>query len=171
MNRAVKSILAVFMGYGRIVRRFAAAGVAAALGATLLTGATAMAEEEPEFIIENGNSSWACLEMSSFGSKRNVVLKRCDGNAYQWWIVDGSGTFRNKTSGHCLDGNGADVYTMQCNGGAFQKWTTTSGEAKSIRHTQSGKYLHADGEYGSEVVFREGITNASRWVPCSDRDC
>lgn len=148
---------------GKLVR-LAALGAAVLCGATLLVGGATAAQAAGRFIIVNANSSNACLEVSVTGSKRNVVLKKCDKtNPFQQWTVDG--TFKNDVSGHCLDGNGADVYTMACNGGDYQKWTTTSGSPKSIGHPKSGKYLHGSGTIGTDAVFRDTIGTASRWVP------
>lgn len=153
------------MEFRGIIRRVAGAGAAVVFGAALLVGGATSAQAGPnDFKIVNGNSSDACLTVVISGDKGNLYLVRCDGRASQVWHVV-NGVFSNPNSGHCLDGNGADVYTFRCNGGAYQKWTTTSGTAKSIKHTQSGKYLHADGDVGNEVVFRSPITSASRWVP------
>ncbi|MCX4681862.1 hypothetical protein OG413_42420 [Streptomyces sp. NBC_01433] len=43
-------------------------------------------------------------------------------------------------------------------------WTTTSGSPKSIRHARSGKYLHASGTVGAQVVFQPILGTASRLV-------
>ncbi|MFF1324944.1 RICIN domain-containing protein [Streptomyces chartreusis] len=144
--------------------RLAGAGAAIAFGSTLLVGGATSAQAAPvNYQVINGNSSNSCLQVNISGGKGNLVLGKCDRSAKQVWQIAG-GIFRNPASGHCLDGNGADVYTFPCNGGAYQKWTTTSGSAKSIRHTQSGKYLDANGTVGAQVVFQPTIGTASRWV-------
>lgn len=144
--------------------RLAAAGAAVAFGSTLLVGGATSAQAAPvNYQVINGNSSNSCLQVNISGGKGNLVLGTCDRSAKQVWQISG-GIFRNPASGHCLDGNGADVYTFPCNGGAYQKWTTTSGSPKSIKHNQSGKYLHASGKVGAEVVFQPTIGTASRWV-------
>ncbi|MFF8932003.1 hypothetical protein ACF1AO_32580 [Streptomyces longwoodensis] len=56
------------------------------------------------------------------------------------------------------------LYTFPCNGGAYQKWTTTSGSPKSIRHDWSGTYLDANGRVGATVGLQPTISTASRWV-------
>ncbi|MFE5096220.1 ricin-type beta-trefoil lectin domain protein [Streptomyces sp. NPDC056638] len=144
--------------------RLAGASAAIAFGSTLLVGAATSAQAAPvNYQVINGNSSNSCLQVNISGGKGNLVLGNCDRSAKQVWQISG-GIFRNPASGHCLDGNGADVYTFPCNGGEFQKWTTTSGSPKSIRHTQSGKYLDANGKAGAQVVFQSTIGTASRWV-------
>lgn len=146
--------------------RLAGAGAAIAFGSTLLVGGatSAQAAAPVYYQVINGNSRNSCLQVVGTPTgKGNVVLGNCDRSAKQVWTITG-GIFRNPASGHCLDGNGADVYTYPCNGGAYQKWTTTSGSPKSIRHDWSKKYLHADGIVGHEVVFRPTIGTASRWV-------
>lgn len=152
------------MEFKGTARRLGSTGASVALGATLLAAGAGSAEAGPnDYTVHNGNSSDACLQVVISGGKGNLYLGKCDGRKSQVWHIAG-GIFSNPNSGHCLDGNGADVYTFKCNGGEFQKWTTTSGAAKSIRHTWSGKYLHADGDVGNEVVFRPTLTTASRWV-------
>ncbi|MFH8561896.1 RICIN domain-containing protein [Streptomyces sp. NPDC017988] len=145
--------------------RLAGAGAAIPFGSTLLVGGATPAQAAPVYYqVINGNSSNACLQVvDAQTGKGNLVLARCDRSAKQVWTISG-GIFRNPASGHCLDGNGADVYSHPCNGGGYQKWTTTSGTAKSIKHNWSGKYLHADGDIGNQVVFRPTIETASRWV-------
>jgi hypothetical protein len=144
--------------------RLAGAGAAAVFGSALMVGAATSAQAAPvNYQVINGNSSNACLQVNISGGKGDLVLGTCDRSAKQVWQISG-GVFRNPASGQCLDGNGADVYTYPCNGGAYQKWTTTSGSPKSIRHTQSGKYLDANGQVGAEVVFQPTIGTASRWV-------
>ncbi|MFF2851932.1 ricin-type beta-trefoil lectin domain protein [Streptomyces sp. NPDC058001] len=146
------------------VIRIAGAGAAIAFSSTLLVGTATSAQAAPVYYqVINGNSSNSCLQVNISGGKGNLVLGNCDRSAKQVWTIIG-GIFRNPTSGHCLDGNGADVYTFPCNGGGFQKWTTTSGSPKSIKHNQSGKYLDANGKVGAEVVFKPTIATASRWV-------
>jgi hypothetical protein len=144
--------------------RLAGAGAAIAFGATLLVGGETSAQAAtPFYQVINGNSSNSCLQVNISAGKGNLVLGNCDRSAKQVWTITG-GVFRNPASGHCLDGNGADVYTFPCNGGGFQKWTTTSGSPKSIKHNESGKYLDANGAVGAEVVFQPTIGTASRWV-------
>ncbi|MFB7914645.1 ricin-type beta-trefoil lectin domain protein [Streptomyces sp. NPDC056061] len=148
---------------GNLVR-LAGAGAAIAFTSTLLVGATASAQAAAvNYQVINGNSSNSCLQVNISGGKGNLVLGNCDRSAKQVWQISG-GVFKNPASGHCLDGNGTDVYTYPCNGGAFQKWTTTSGSPKSIKHNQSGKYLDANGKVGAQVVFQPTIGTASRWV-------
>ncbi|MFD3682292.1 ricin-type beta-trefoil lectin domain protein [Streptomyces sp. NPDC058613] len=147
--------------------RLAGAGAAIAIGSTLLVGAPASAQAAAPvyYQVINANSSNSCLQvvMDVPAGKGNLVLGNCDRSAKQVWTITG-GIFRNPQSGHCLDGNGADVYTFPCNGGAYQKWTTTSGTKKSIKHDWSGKYLDANGRVGASVVFQPTIGTASRWV-------
>ncbi|MER8000022.1 RICIN domain-containing protein [Streptomyces sp. NPDC095613] len=147
---------------GNLVR-LAGAGAALAFGSALLVGAASPAQAAANYQVINGNSSNSCLQVNLSGGKGNVVLGRCDRSAKQVWQISG-GVFRNPASRHCLDGNGADVYTLPCNDGPYQKWTTTSGHAKSIKHTWSGKYLHANGAVGDQVDFRPSAGTASRWV-------
>jgi hypothetical protein len=149
--------------------RLAGAGAAIAFGSTLLDGAATPAQAAPVYYqVINGNSSNSCLQVSGVvlddpADQGNIVLGNCDRSAKQVWTITG-GIFRNPASGHCLDGNGADVYTYRCNAGGYQKWTTTSGSPKSIKHDWSGKYLHANGTVGAQVVFQPTIGTASRWV-------
>jgi hypothetical protein len=147
--------------------RLTGAGAAIAFGSTLLVGAATSAQAAPPvyYQVINGNSSNSCLQavVPDPKAKGNVVLGNCDRSAKQVWTITG-GIFRNPASGHCLDGNGADVYMYPCNGGPYQKWTTTSGSPKSIRHDWSTKYLHANGNVRDEVEFRPTIGTASRWV-------
>lgn len=152
------------MGLRTHLIRLAGAGAAVACGSTLLVGgATSAQAAAVNYQVINGNSSNSCLQVNISGGKGNLVLGTCDRSAKQVWQIAG-GVFRNPASGHCLDGNGADVYTYPCNGGAYQKWTTTSGSPKSIRHDESGKYLDANGKVGARVVFQPTIGTASRWV-------
>ncbi|MFD3719066.1 ricin-type beta-trefoil lectin domain protein [Streptomyces sp. NPDC058674] len=145
--------------------RLAGAGAAIAFGSTLLVAAPASAQAAPVYYqVINANSRNSCLQLAIDPTgKGNLVLGTCDRSAKQVWTITG-GIFRNPQSGHCLDGNGADVYTFPCNGGAYQKWTTTSGTKKSIKHDWSGKYLDANGRVGASVVFQPTIGTASRWV-------
>ncbi|NUT46978.1 MAG: hypothetical protein HOV94_06585 [Saccharothrix sp.] len=145
--------------------RLAGVGAAVAFGSSLLVGAATTAQAATVYYqVINGNSSNSCLQVVDVPTgKGNLVLGNCDRSAKQVWTITG-GVFRNPASGHCLDGNGADVYTYPCNGGAYQKWTTTSGSPKSISHDWSGKYLHASGTVGAQVVFQPTIGTASRWV-------
>ncbi|MFJ7059877.1 RICIN domain-containing protein [Streptomyces griseobrunneus] len=144
--------------------RLAGVGAAIACGSTLLLGAATSAQSAPvNYQVINGNSRNSCLQVNISGGKGNLVLGTCDRSAKQVWQISG-GVFRNPASGHCLDGNGADVYTFPCNAGQYQKWTTTSGSPKSIKHNQSGKYLDANGTVGAQVVFQPTIGTASRWV-------
>ncbi|MFE9400061.1 ricin-type beta-trefoil lectin domain protein [Streptomyces flavidovirens] len=146
--------------------RLAGTGAALAMGSTLLAGAPASAQAAavPIYQVINGNSSNSCLQVANIASnKGNVVLGNCDRRASQvWTVIDG--VFRNPQYKHCLDGNGADVYTGLCNGGTYQKWNTTSGSPKSILHVESQEWLHASGAVGAEVVFRDTKETASRWV-------
>jgi hypothetical protein len=155
------------MGLKGHVIRLAGAGAAITLGSTVLVGAatSAQAATPVYYQVINGNSSNSCLQavVPDRNAQGNVVLGNCDRSAKQVWTIAG-GIFRNPASGQCLDGNGADVYTLPCNAGDFQKWTTTSGSPKSIRHNWSGKYLHANGLVGAQVVFQPTIGTASRWV-------
>ncbi|MEV7867784.1 ricin-type beta-trefoil lectin domain protein [Streptomyces sp. NPDC088124] len=159
------------MGLKGTFTRFAGAGAALAFGSTLLAGAatsaqaaqTAQAPQAANFQVINGNSSNSCLQVVNISAgKGNVTLGKCDRSAKQVWQISG-GFFKNPASGHCLDGNGADVYTFKCNKGKYQKWTTTSGSPKQIKHDWSGKYLHGNGKVGSEVVFKPA-GQSSRWV-------
>ncbi|MEU5180694.1 RICIN domain-containing protein [Streptomyces longwoodensis] len=144
--------------------RFAGVGAALACGAALLAGGTAPARAAAvNYQVINGNSSNSCLQVNISGGKGDLVLGTCDRSAKQVWQISG-GVFRNPASGHCLDANGADVYTFPCNGGAYQKWTTTSGSPKSIRHDWSGTYLDANGRVGATVGLQPTISTASRWV-------
>ncbi|WP_434599928.1 RICIN domain-containing protein [Streptomyces sp. A5-4] len=150
---------------GRFIR-LAGAGAAIAFGSTLLAGAPASAQAAAPvyYQVINANSRNSCLQVVDVPTgKGNLVLGNCDRSAKQVWTISG-GIFRNPVSGHCLDGNGADVYTFPCNGGGYQQWTTTSGSPKSIKHNWSGKYLHANGLLGAQVVFQPTIGTASRWV-------
>jgi len=148
---------------GHLVR-LAGAGAAIVCGSTLLIGAATPAQAAPvNYQVINGNSSNSCLQVNISGGKGNLVLGTCDRSAKQVWQISG-GVFRNPASNHCLDGNGTDVYTYPCNGGAYQLWTTTSGSPKSIQHKESGKYLDANGKVGAQVVFQPTIGTASRWV-------
>ncbi|MGW1976248.1 RICIN domain-containing protein [Streptomyces sp. NPDC001889] len=145
--------------------RLAGTGAAMAFGSALLVGAETSAQAAPvNYQVVNGNSRNACLQLVNVSADRkNLVLATCDRSAKQVWRIAG-GVFSNPASGFCLDGDGADVYALRCNGGGYQKWTTTSGSPKSIRHNQSGRYLHADGEAGDQVVFKPTKATASRWV-------
>ncbi|MDJ0460550.1 RICIN domain-containing protein [Streptomyces sp. H27-C3] len=147
--------------------RLAGAGAALALGSTLLAGAPASAQAAapvPIYQVKNANSSNSCLQVANIASnKGNVNLGNCDRRASQvWTVIDG--VFTNPKYKHCLDGNGADVYTGLCNDGTYQKWNTTSGSPKSIVHDVSQEWLHANGAVGDEVVFRDTKETASRWV-------
>jgi hypothetical protein len=144
--------------------RLAGAGAALAFGSTLLVGAASSAQATPVYYqVHNANNSAACLQVYISGSKGNIGLGNCDRSAKVVWTITG-GIFRNPASGHCLDGNGTDVYTFPCNGGAYQDWTTSSGSPKYIRHTESGKYLSARGILGEEVGFESTTATTSRWV-------
>ncbi|WIX77133.1 ricin-type beta-trefoil lectin domain protein [Amycolatopsis carbonis] len=143
--------------------RIAAAGAAVAFGSALLVAGATSAQAAGNYQVINGNSSNSCLQVNISGGKGNLVLGTCDRSAKQVWRIAG-GIFTNPASGQCLDGNGTDVYTYPCNGGAYQKWTTTGSSPTSIRHTQSGKYLDASGKVGAQVVFQSTIGLASRWV-------
>jgi hypothetical protein len=146
------------------LNRLAGAGAAIAVGSALLVGGASSAQAASvNYQVINANSRNSCLQVNISGGKGNLVLGTCDRSAKQVWQIAG-GVFRNPASGHCLDGNGADVYTFPCNGGQYQKWTTTSGSKKSIKHNQSGKYLDANGKVGAQVVFQPTIGTASRWV-------
>ncbi|MFJ6572187.1 RICIN domain-containing protein [Streptomyces sp. NPDC091292] len=148
------------------LKRLAGTGAALAFSSTLLVGAGTSAQAAAPVVyyqVINGNSSNSCLQVNVSGGKGNLVLGNCDRSAKQVWTIKG-GIFRNPASNHCLDGNGADVYTFECNGGKYQKWTTTSGSPKSIQHDESKKYLHANGRVGAEVEFKPTIGTASRWV-------
>lgn len=147
--------------------RLAGAGAALAMGSTLLVGAPASAQaaaRTPIYQVINGNSSNSCLQLEGTQvHEKNVVLGNCDRSAKQvWTIIDG--VFENHQYDHCLDGNGADVYTKPCNDGEFQEWRTTSSSPKSIMHAQSLKWLHANGAVGAQVVFQPTKETASRWV-------
>ncbi|MEV7085203.1 ricin-type beta-trefoil lectin domain protein [Streptomyces sp. NPDC093085] len=160
------------MGLKETFTRLAGASAAIACGATLLAGGAASAQAAPaarapqavNYQVANGNNRNACLQVSNTsGGKGDIVLGTCDRSAKQVWRIAG-GVFSNPASGHCLDGNGADVYTHKCNGGKYQKWSTTSGSPKYIKHTESGRYLHASGKVGSEVGFQPTTGTSSRWV-------
>jgi hypothetical protein len=144
------------------------AGVAAAIafGSTLLVGAATPAQAVPAvyYQVINGNSANSCLQVVDVPTgKGNLVLGNCDRSAKQVWTIV-NGVWTNPASGHCLDGNGADVYTYPCNYGPYQHYTTTSGSPKYIRHSQSLKYLHANGIVGSHVVYAPTTGTSSRWV-------
>ncbi|MFJ6621361.1 RICIN domain-containing protein [Kitasatospora sp. NPDC091335] len=145
------------------VTRIAGAGAAIAFSSTLLVGGATPAHAVTYYEVANANNTSACLQVDARTDPGNVVLGSCDRSAKQVWQISG-GVFKNPASGHCLDGNGADVYTHPCNGGDYQKWTTTSGSPKSIKHNKSGKYLDANGTVGAEVGFQPTISTASRWV-------
>ncbi|WP_405796612.1 RICIN domain-containing protein [Streptomyces sp. NBC_01506] len=159
---------------GKLVR-LAGAGAAMAFGSTLLVGAgtsaqaveTAEAARAPQAVnyqVINGNSRNSCLQVVNIvDDKGNVTLGKCDRSAKQVWQISG-GFFKNPGSGHCLDGNGADVYTFRCNNGGYQKWTTTSGSPKQIKHNWSREYLDANGSVGAHAVFQPSAGTASRWV-------
>lgn len=150
---------------GRLTR-LAGAGAALALGSTLMVGAATTAQAAPVYYqVINGNSSNACLQVTAqTGEEGIVVLGTCDRSAKQVWQISG-GVFRNPATGECLDGNGAKVYTLPCNGGLYQLWTTTSSSnPKSIYHDWSGNYLNGSGVIGSQVNFQPTIGTASRWV-------
>ncbi|MER5351891.1 RICIN domain-containing protein [Kitasatospora sp. NPDC002551] len=146
---------------GNLVR-IAGAGAAVALGSTLLVGGATPAHAVTYYQVAVYNTN-SCLQVNASTVPGNVILGTCDRSAKQVWTISG-GVFTNPASNHCLDGNGADVYTYPCNGGAYQKWTTTSGSPKSIRHTWSGKYLDASGRAGAEVGFQPTASAAARWV-------
>ncbi|MCE6995370.1 RICIN domain-containing protein [Saccharothrix sp. S26] len=145
--------------------RLVGVGAAVAFGSTLLAGTATTAQAAPVYYqVINANGINSCLQVNISGGKGNLVLGNCDRSAKQVWTISG-GIFRNPVSGHCLDGNGADVYTFPCNGGAYQKWTTISSTSKkSIRHDWSGKFLDGNGALGANVVFQPSIETASRWV-------
>lgn len=162
----------------RSLTRLAGVGAAMAFGSTLLVGAATSAQAEqtqaqaqaPQAVLYqviNGNSRNACLQVVDIAhNKGNVTLGTCNGSARQKWeVIDGYFVNKAVSPHHCLDGNGADVYTFECDfDNGFQKWTTTSGSPKSIRHSQSRKYLHANGNIGENAVFKPSIGTASRWV-------
>lgn len=159
---------------GNLVR-LAGTGAAMVFGSTLLVGAAASAQaaqtasvrapQAVSYQVVNGNNSKACLQVTNAHTGTGTVsLGTCDRSAKQKWEISG-GVFKNSATGHCLDGNGANVYTKPCNNGGYQKWTTTSGSPKYIRHTQSkGKYLHANGKVGDLAVFKTASGSSSRWV-------
>ncbi len=147
--------------------RLAGAGAALALGSTVMVGAatSAQAAAVTNYEVINGNSSNACLQVTAkTGEQGIVVLGTCDRSAKQVWQIQG-GVFRNPATNGCLDGNGAEVYTLPCDStDPYQKWTTTSGSPKSIRHVQSSYYLNGSGVVGSQVNFQPTIGTGSRWV-------
>nr|WP_052477762.1 ricin-type beta-trefoil lectin domain protein [Kibdelosporangium sp. MJ126-NF4]CEL13817.1 hypothetical protein [Kibdelosporangium sp. MJ126-NF4]CTQ88185.1 hypothetical protein [Kibdelosporangium sp. MJ126-NF4] len=146
--------------------RLTGAVAAIAFGSTLLVGAASAAQAAAPvyYQVINGNSRNACLQvMDAQTGEGYLVLGVCDRSAKQVWTII-NGVFRNPASGHCLDGNGAKVYTKPCNGGGYQQWTTTSDSPKSIKHEHSDKYLHGTGTVGSQVIFQRTIGEASRWV-------
>lgn len=146
--------------------RLAGAGAALALGSTLMVGAATSAQAAvTNYQVINGNSSNACLQVTAkTGEQGIVILGTCDRSAKQVWQIQG-GVFRNPATNECLDGNGAEVYTLPCDStDAYQRWTTTSGSPKSISHDVSGHYLNGSGVVGSQVNFQPTIGTASRWV-------
>ena len=152
------------MEFRGIVRRLAGAGLVAAAGATLLVGGATGAQALPQpFEVLNGNAGNLCMDHHITSGKGRVFLGVCDGTASQQWHIAG-GKFSN-ASGHCLDGNGGQVYTFPCQAGnPYQQWTTTAGNPKSIRHSQSGKYLHGNGNPNETLTFKPTLGTASRWV-------
>ncbi|WP_033441852.1 ricin-type beta-trefoil lectin domain protein [Saccharothrix sp. NRRL B-16314] len=150
------------------LRRLTSAGAAIAFGSTLLVGVATSAQagqtaQAVYYQVRNANSTNSCLQVNITAGKGNLVLGNCDRSAKQvWTIVDR--VWRNPVSNHCLDGNGADVYTFACNGGSYQLYNTSSGSPKYILHELSGKYLHARGFIGEEVVYAPSISTTSRWV-------
>ncbi|MEW2411072.1 ricin-type beta-trefoil lectin domain protein [Streptomyces griseoviridis] len=144
-----------------LLARLAGAGAAGAFASSLLFGTTASAQtaSSPRAVhyqVVNGNSRNACLQVV-------ITLATCDRSAKQVWTIAG-GVFKNPATNQCLDGDGSAVYTQRCNTDGYQKWTTTSGSRKYIRHVKSGNYLHAGGGIGDRVGFRSSTGTASRWV-------
>ena len=74
-----------------------------------------------------------CLDSNFAGEVYGIP---CNGGGYQRWWWNYKGTWYiswygksydvyeivNKATGRCLDANGADVYTLACNGGNYQRW-------------------------------------------------
>ncbi|MEU5266031.1 ricin-type beta-trefoil lectin domain protein [Amycolatopsis sp. NPDC021455] len=143
--------------------RLAGACAALAFGSTLLVGGASSAQAAPVYYqVHNANNSRLCLQLNISAGKGNVILGDCNRSASVVWTISG-GIFRNPVSGHCLDGNGADVYTFPCNGGAYQQWSN-SASPTYIKHAWSDKYLTARGIPGEEVAFATSTATSSRWV-------
>ncbi|KJK45809.1 hypothetical protein UK23_24825 [Lentzea aerocolonigenes] len=147
-----------------MLRRIAGAGAAAGFAATLLVGGAQGAQAATPIQIVNANTGNTCLTLKTIdGFKGQVTTANCQtGNESQVWVVAG-GIIRSPRWGHCLDGNGADVYTFPCTANdEYQKWTTTSGDKKWIRHEWSKKYLNSSGSHNEHVGFT-AQTSACRW--------
>jgi len=152
------------MEFKGIIRKVTGAGVAVGFVATLLVGGAQGAQAATPIQIINANTG-TCLTLKTIdGFKGQVTTATCQaGNQSQIWVVAG-GIIRSPKWGHCLDGNGADVYTYPCtDGNEWQKWTTTSGDKKWIRHERSGRYLHSSGNNNEHVVFKDQV-DSCRWI-------
>lgn len=131
------------------------AAATVAVGLTLLVGTAITAPALPVYYqVRSANWGSDCLQIDLWpeGDRGAVYMEGCNRSASQVWQIAG-GVFRNPATGHCLDGNGTFVYTYPCNNGAYQKWTTTSGTKKYIRHNWSGHYLYTGAHADSDVLF------------------
>ena len=73
-------------------------------------------------------------------------------------------TWRNVSTGFCLDSNtSGSAYTLGCNGGSFQKWTWTGGSS-SVEHKNlaTGKCLDSNTS-GSVYTLACNGGNFQRW--------
>ncbi|WP_413802147.1 RICIN domain-containing protein [Streptomyces iranensis] len=97
--------------------------------------------------------------IASFNHHAALTAKYCrPGNPLYLWDRRGA-TIRMANTNICLDSNSAgDVYMMECNGGAYQKWTYPAGNY--VRNVKTGKYLT---QHGPAIEAWNGKSNAGKW--------
>jgi Ricin-type beta-trefoil lectin domain len=84
------------------------------------------------------------MPVALFALVASSLLYASDSSAGGLGIVN----LRNVATGRCLDSNNAgSVYTLACNGGAFQKWNITFDATEyQLRNAQTGRCLYSNAQ-------------------------